>query len=321
MIKFAPALFLVLMAALQVTAASKSQTVLDGGENPDAVKEAVRSYAEDTGDSPRLGTEFEPRLAAGEEAVDTSSSMVLSLPYIPLLYLAGVSLSLTEVTIEGLDLVNLPAITDLLPIGGVITIPIAAPSLSLNSDHYIAGGKIKSLPFVGESSAQFTLTNLNISLSYEIKNALNLCPKANSTEFEMSLEQLGMNFEDLNPGKNSGDVINAVLNSLTDDITKWLNLLLNEPAGKALLERLIGASISMSQLPNKCNNDLSSGYKQASRLVETGSNGNSLGLPEILTEFTGVLKTVMNMEEWTAFVELVENLLPEMAFGSNADLA
>ncbi|MBD5000133.1 hypothetical protein GUF49_00905, partial [Xanthomonas citri pv. citri] len=77
---------------------------------------------------------------------------------------------------------------------------------------------IKNLPFVGTGSsfAQIGLTNLNITLSYEVESRLNFCPKVNSTNFEMTLDQLSMNFEDLNPGQDSGDLINGELNSITD---------------------------------------------------------------------------------------------------------
>ncbi|XP_047736422.1 uncharacterized protein LOC125177886 [Hyalella azteca] len=148
----------------------------------------------------------------------------LTLPFLPLISLYQVSLALTNVQILGLEKFTLNV--DVLGNKNK-SFTFSFPQLTLLAD-YVAGGHVNDLPFVGESTLNATLIEPSMQVWYWQKPGTKFCALENSTVYQLNLASMDINFDDLNPGQDSGQLINTMLNAYAKDLAFLLTMALND---------------------------------------------------------------------------------------------
>jgi len=129
----------------------------------------------------------------------------IKLPFLPwALDLAGIALSLGNVEIHGLN------DNDFILFSRTLT----WHHVQLVSDPYVAKGWLYSLPIAGRGRLTVDIEELKIQL--KISGAV-----------VVTMDDFRVNFEGLNPGQDSGDLVNAFLGTLTDDIAALLTEMIN----------------------------------------------------------------------------------------------
>ncbi|KAK7081763.1 hypothetical protein SK128_016901 [Halocaridina rubra] len=140
--------------------------------------------------------------------------------------LASISLSLAKLNLVGLDNFNISALnasSNLPPAN--IEIELIFPRIALEVGFYSSGGHILNLPFNGKGSLLLALHKLAIKLSFRI-NVIT-CVMRDSTAYKLDLPRFEVEFSNMNPGTDLGQLLNIVLSSFGTDIFDYLEVLLN----------------------------------------------------------------------------------------------
>jgi len=224
----------------------------------------------------------------------------LHIPFLPMINGQDISIALTELEFTGLRNVILPTIPDIIGQNdGRVTIDVSFPLLTIFSGHYIAGGHINNLPFVGEDSMTSEVRNMSVQLSYEKSSRVNYCATPNTTDFNLTVDVILVNFNELNPGQDTGDVINSMMSNIGDDIMKIITNLFNGklyPAFDQFVVKLINTALN-SQTLYDC---------------EPAFNGTIS--PEEYDEIVQMFE-IGQQDGGDDFTYLVENFLTNLKFG------
>lgn len=149
----------------------------------------------------------------------------LHIPALPILNVkkedyVSIALSLSDLQLTGISNVN---VTD----ANIVrrTVNIIMPKITLDVGHYSSGGHIINLPFSGEGPMKIALHKLQINLKIGFSNSR--CAKLLSTTFDLDLPRLEVEFTNMNPGSDQGQLINIAVSSFGPDIIDYLEILLN----------------------------------------------------------------------------------------------
>lgn len=188
----------------------------------------------------------------------------LSLPALPNIEInidsiASVAISLTDLKLKGLNIVNVenfntgnknnPAVL-------YLNMPRAALTGSFSS-----GGHLINVPVNGEGPMSVTLHDLAITVSFgwETFNLLqpNLCASSNSSSIDLDLRRLEVNFENLNPTEgDQGQLVNLILSSFGPDIFDYLETFLDTTFYEAIDLAIVGAINGQDTCKSKPTEDL-----------------------------------------------------------------
>ncbi|XP_037776537.1 uncharacterized protein LOC119573381 [Penaeus monodon] len=183
----------------------------------------------------------------------------LSLPALPTIEInidniASVAMSLTELELKGLNIVNVASFNP-----GSKNIPAV---LNLNmpravlTGFYSSGGHLINVPLNGEGPLSVTLHDLAITVSFgwETYNILQMdfCAGYNSSSIDIDLRRLEVNFENLNPTEaEQGELVNTILSSFGPDIFDYLEIFLDTTFYDAIDLAVVGGLNGLDSCKSK----------------------------------------------------------------------
>ncbi|XP_071524801.1 uncharacterized protein [Panulirus ornatus] len=156
--------------------------------------------------------------------------------------IVSVAFSLNNIDLSGVSNVNVTEFAHHGKKPGSQSLTTVLPQISLSIGDYVSAGHLLNLPFNGEGPVSLTLYDLSINITYEWDSYSifsGYCASDNSTKFDLDLRRMQVNFENLNPGTDLGQLINIVLSSFGPDIVDYLELQLNTSLNGPLDDAII----------------------------------------------------------------------------------
>ncbi|XP_047473433.1 uncharacterized protein LOC125028132 [Penaeus chinensis] len=186
-----------------------------------------------------------------EEAIQEALKPLanLALPALPTIEInidniASVAMSLTDLELKGLNIVNVASFN----LGGKnnpAVLDLNMPRAALTG-FYSSGGHLLNVPMNGEGPLSVIIHDLAITMSFgwEKFNLLqsDFCAGYNSSSIDIDLRRLEVNFENLNPTEaEQGELINIMVSSFGPDIFDYVETFLDTTFYEAIDIAIIDA--------------------------------------------------------------------------------
>lgn len=167
---------------------------------------------------------------------ETYSDFSIELPFFPQLVASGITIAANNIKIENLNKCKWAFTKDF------FGIKYTNPHIRITVDPMILAGKLWNLPTAGRGKMQIDVWDLQIigkalSIIKPIKIILPWDYKVNP----ITIRRIKVHHDNLNPGQESGQLINDVLSNMQDEFANFLADKINE-----LLEKLMSPIITNS---------------------------------------------------------------------------
>jgi len=133
----------------------------------------------------------------------------IELPFFPQLVASGVTVAANNIKIENLNKCDFDP--------GLFQQTYTNAHIRITSDPMILGGKLWNLPTTGRGKLQIDVYDMVIRINFFLKR---LSPWGKNNP--ITIGRLKVHHDNLNPGQESGDLINDVLSMMKDEVANFL---------------------------------------------------------------------------------------------------